>query len=296
MQETGMPRLQPPLPAVVNDLAPSREAKGSLAALMIEWYRRQWDEAPDHLGAADLVDVLAELYRRQREIEPDNVYLAIHGTRRFITSQVRNFRWYARYLPDRGAVLDWGCNHAPDSCLLRARFGDRLELHSCDFIEPGRYRAFGDYARTVYTQLHDLVKLPYPDQAFRAIIGAGVLEHTAMDYEVLKELYRVLEPDGTLALTYLPNRLSVEEWVRRVIHRTGFHRRLYGLGEAERLLKRTGFYPVTSGYHCYLGEKLAAALGGGKWPQRLGGLAERLFVARRFVSALRLVARKVTVM
>jgi hypothetical protein len=68
-----------------------------------------------------------------------------------------------------------------------------------------------------------------------------VLEHAALDYESLKELHRVLLPGGVLVITYLPNRWSSEEWVRRVIRKRDYHRRLYGLNETRRLLLHSGF-------------------------------------------------------
>lgn len=292
-----MPRLQSPPSGLAQEMAawrstpPPQPCRTSHSPPLLP------PAAARSRPAADpLVDVLTDLYCRQRAIDPEDAYLAAHGTPRFIASQVRSFRWYADYLPAGGAVLDWGCNHAPDSCLLRGQFGERFRLYACDFVEAGRYGVFGGYARAEYTQLGDVLRLPYADNSFAAVVGSGVLEHTAMDYEVLKELYRVLEPDGTLVLTYLPNRLSVEEWLRRVVHRRDFHRRLYGLGEARHLLRRTGFDPVAGGYQCAWGEKLARALGGGRWQRRLGAVLETLFLPRVLVSTLRLVARKVTVM
>lgn len=246
-------------------------------------------------GDASLQHLLEELYARQLAIEP-NPYLLEHGSGIWIANQIRTFHWYRPFLPDAGTVLDWGCHHAPDSCLLRAWFGDRLALHSCDFVEPGRYPVFHNFAHAAYTRLEDEVLLPFPSNYFDAVIGSGVLEHTSMDYESLKELHRVVRPNGILVISYLPNWLSCKEWVQRSIRKREFHRRLYGLGEAQQLLKRCGFYPVVAGYHTFFWERLLAAAGLRRWERTLSTLLTRLLPVHVVSSTLRVVARKVTEM
>ena len=61
----------------------------------------------------------------------------------------------------------------------------------------------------------DPLKLPYADESFDAVIGSGVLEHTAMEGESLKEVYRVLRRDGVFVVSYLPYAYSWNEWRRR---------------------------------------------------------------------------------
>jgi len=112
-----------------------------------------------------------------------------------------------------------------------------------------------------------------------------------MDYESLKELYRVLRVDGVLVITYLPNRLSVEEWYRRTVRGAGFHRRPYGLGEAVQLLKRTGFYPRVAGFQTHLDLLPARSIR----HRLLRGLC-RIVPLHWFTSTLSLIAVKVQVM
>src|SRR5947209_15166267 len=103
--------------------------------------------------------LLAELYRLERFGNPGDAYLREHARPRVVRGQVRAFGWYRRFLPPAGAVLDWGCNHAPDSCLLRAWAGARLELHGTDFRPAGTFPAFHGYARLAYTPLKDNLTL-----------------------------------------------------------------------------------------------------------------------------------------
>lgn len=202
--------------------------------------------------ALDLCALLARLYREQLESTGPDAYLADHATPEFIKHHVNVFLWYSKYLTDAKTILDWGCHHGPDSCLIRHRFGDRNDLHGCDFPPESEFRAFRDYSRIGYRRLTDALGLPYPEDTFDVAIGSGVLEHTAMDLEALKALYRVLKPDGTLVITYLPNRWSRDEWYRRRVRKTDFHRRLYGMSETETLLKRCGFYPLEISFQTFV--------------------------------------------
>jgi 2-polyprenyl-3-methyl-5-hydroxy-6-metoxy-1,4-benzoquinol methylase len=215
--------------------------------------------------------VLQLLIRRYLEDNPGSRYLQEHSQPRYIDGHVHTFCDYARYLPDQGDILDWGCHHAPDSCLLKTVYPDRFRLHGCDFVDPQLYSCFHEYAGLEYRQLTEIVTTPYSSGSFDVVIGSGVLEHVAMDYESLKELHRVLKPGGTLIITFLPNRLSANEWVRRVIWKRDFHNRLYGLTESVQLLKRSGFLPL-----------MAAYANGGAW----------LTPLRYFRSTLMLVAQK----
>ena len=188
-----------------------------------------------------LAALLSRLYAEQHALTPDDPYMAEHARERVVSGQVVAFDWYRPLLPPTGAVLDWGCNHAPDSCLLRAAAGDRYALHACDYREPGHFAAFHDFAGIAYTRLTHLYQLPYGDAQYDAVVASGVLEHAAWDYESLKELYRVLKPGGVLVVTYLPNRFSVQEWLLRVVRKAGYHRRLYDLSATRRMLLGTGF-------------------------------------------------------
>ena len=234
-------------------------------------------------GTAPLWGVLEKLYREQLAQEPGSHYLRAHGRRHNIANRVRTFHWYRPFLPQAGQVLDWGCQHAPDSCLMRAWYGDRFELFSCDFPGGARHRVFHTFAATTFAPLSDNDRLPYANQFFDAVIGSGVLEHAARDGESLRELYRVLKPGGVLIVTYLPNRLSINEWLRRVVWRRDFHRRLYGLCATQEMLKRHGFYPLAARYHTFFWERVC--------PPLAGALA-RLLPMQIFGATLCLVARK----
>jgi SAM-dependent methyltransferase len=201
-------------------------------------------DAKVHDTYQHLTSLMAEYLREH----PDDAYLQFHASGEVTLNQVRMIRWYLRHLPVRGRVLDWGCRHAPDSIVLRQVRGDAYELHGCDFPDCRRYQRFHEDGGLQFTALTDIVSLPYPDQSFDVVIGAGTLEHAAQDYESLKELYRVLAPGGVLIFTHLPHRHSRIEYVNRVVRKEGYHKRLYDLDETDRLLKRAGLLPTQLGY------------------------------------------------
>ncbi len=199
-----------------------------------------------------LASVLRQLYARQLETLPHDGYLRDHSEASFVDGSVRVFRFYEPYLPAEGRILDWGCRHAPDACLVRTRFGERVTLDGCDVFDSSQYPVFFDCARLRYTRLSEIVKLPYPDDSFDAVLASGVLEHVPLDYESLKELYRVLRVGGRLIVTYLPNRVSIEEWRLRHWVRDDFHWRLYCRAKLRGLLLHAGFRPIVAGYQTQL--------------------------------------------
>jgi len=201
-----------------------------------------------NLMQKSLETVLEGLYKQHFDRGRDDPYLRMHAEGAFVSGTVRLFRFYEPYLAGRTSILDWGCRHAPDACLIRARFGQEVVLHGCDMVDPHQYEDFHRYAGLEYRQLAHPFQLPYPDAQFDAVIASGVLEHVPMDYESLKELHRVLKPQGRLMVGYLPNARSAEEWWMRVSGRSDFHRNLYSKSDFRRLLVRSGFLPLALGF------------------------------------------------
>lgn len=241
--------------------------------------------------ADELARTLARLYAEQLALSPHDHYLLEHADPRVIATQVRVFRWYVPLLGDclapNARVMDWGCRHAPDSCLLRAAFGHTHCLSATDLQPPGRFDVFHRFAQIEYRPLDCVFRLPFPDASLDAVIGSGTLEHAAQDYESLKEIWRVLRLGGRAVFTYLPNRWSVGEWWRRNVKKEGYHPRLYSLGQFREMLLHHGFRPVAVGH-----QTTADVLPGGagwRWAARAVG-------AHRFTSTLCAVAEKVAAM
>jgi len=245
------------------------------------------------MRADEMAAVLRQLYERELELSPDDGHLKEHSAPAFLNGTIQTFRFYKPYLPEGGRILDWGCRQAPDACLVRMALGDRASLDGCDILPDGCYHRFHEFAGLRYARLEDPVALPYAGESFDAVVAAGVLEHVPFDFESLRELHRVLKPEGRLMVTYLPNAWSIEEWRLRRLHRPS-HERLYGKAQARRLLLRAGFRPLALGYQGRI--DLLPAEGGDyrlKGPAlRLLRPALRLFRLERLSSCLCAVAER----
>lgn len=160
---------------------------------------------------------------------------------------IRAFQIYAPYLGPKMRVLDWGCRHAPDSCMMRTLYPD-LDLHGCDFGHDD-FSVFHNYAKISYRPVEHEFKLPYEDQTFDAVLSSGVLEHVGFEHESIREVWRVLKDDGLLLVTFLPNRTSLTENVSRLLGSYGGHNRLYDLEKTKNVFLRSGFVVEKYGFH-----------------------------------------------
>jgi SAM-dependent methyltransferase len=240
---------------------------------------------------------IADLYRRQLEAG-DSVYLKAHSaTRGAILRQVAAA---AVFLPHvRGRVLDWGCRHGVDACLVRMHLGPEAEIHGCDLPRPGVYPVFHDFARLQYSQVRPTGPIPYPDNYFDTVIADGVLEHVANDYEALKELHRILQRDGLLVISCLPNRYSYLECLGLQL-RLPHHLRTYTMGTIRSMLLHSGFVPSCQRY-LQMTPTLSGVevLASRPWLRRLSslmwscnGLLESIWPINRLASNLLVMAHK----
>jgi SAM-dependent methyltransferase len=243
---------------------------------------------------------LSRLYLRQAQVRNDGYLHAHSRNRAVIRRQVSIFERCQSFLSGAGTVLDWGCRHAADACLVRMCCGDSVAIHGCD-VDAGGYEVFYDFARLKYAQLRHPYQLPYGDSMFDVVIGSGVLEHVPNDSESLKELYRVIRPGGYFVMTMLPNRFSYTEWLNRRL-RNPHHLRLYGLREIRRMFMHHGFMPELAGYHQVV-PTLSSPKGGifdlplaNRAIEALFGanaLLERLWPINRLATNIFMVGRKV---
>jgi len=210
---------------------------------------------------AELFDLLTGIYDREMKLHPEIDYLRVQSSPASIFNHVLTLAWYLPLLPQTGKVLDWGCNHAPDSCMVRALFGNSLGIYGCDFREAGLYTEFDKASQLEYRKIPDYFRIPFENDIFDVIIASGSLEHAVFDYKSLEELHRVMKPEGTLIISYLPNRFSYHEWIQEHVFHRDFHLRLYGLSQTKKLLKHNGFFPIEAGSHIFFWEKTLAKLG-----------------------------------
>jgi glycosyltransferase involved in cell wall biosynthesis/ubiquinone/menaquinone biosynthesis C-methylase UbiE len=205
LQETGMGRL-------VTPRDPQALAEGLIEVLT---HREQYRPTPEAVRAVfDLQrtvdqyeDCMEELSRNGRRAPQQSSLNA--DDRRKLGVLLRNeadmaFRRRALRL------LDW----------LDLRDGERVFDCGCGMgfylMTMGELRNLrlvgldGDIERLHWAQREDvpadllsgdILRLPFPDASFDKVLMSEVLEHIADDRQALREIYRILKPDGILALS-----------------------------------------------------------------------------------------------
>ncbi len=228
---------------------------------------------------SDCIAELSSLYERIKQ-KGNNPYLTLHGQLNSLRRQVDVFFLYKDYLPEDGTILDWGCRHAPDSCLMRYVLGDSPKLLGYDFDCDEMLQEFHRYAKLEFQKATHTFKLPYEDESLDIVLGSGVLEHVAITSESLKELYRVLKVGGAFIITFLPNTLSYTHYLLKMQGSNLYHRRLYSRRSINELLLNFGFEPQISGYHQFIPAQRGGIVSGRLW--FLNQYLERLWPFKNF--------------
>ena len=168
--------------------------------------------------------------------------------------------FWSRYGGENALFLDAGCGNGQVTQVFAALGAKRMV--GVDFALPmlkrGRERAeLKGYSAFLSLVQGNLKRLPFLSQRFSLIHLYGVMEHLESPEEVLRELARVLKPEGHLVLsiprkwslahlTYIAFSPSVRDWGKRVSWRdllrfkekAEFYR-FYTWGEFSSLLPET---------------------------------------------------------
>ena len=125
---------------------------------------------------------------------------------------------------------------APEKCI-----SDRLrKLNNIEYTTA-------DISSLSVDVIMDITKIPCKSNSYHIILCSHVLEHVLDDKSAMKELYRILRPDGLVILQVPIGRKTFEDasitnWEdRERIFCQGDHVRIYGLDFAERL-RSVGFF------------------------------------------------------
>jgi len=140
-------------------------------------------------------------------------------------------------------ILDWGGLYGHVTALLKERGYKNVHNYLLDI--PPSYEIFQRVFHLETRYGHDPNVLSLPDAAYDAVISSGVLEHVREDGKgkeslFLREIRRILKPNGTLWIWYLPNRYSLSEALSRFTGRW-HHRYRYGQRQIVTILHRAGF-------------------------------------------------------
>ncbi|HKC64379.1 MAG TPA: class I SAM-dependent methyltransferase [Pyrinomonadaceae bacterium] len=150
------------------------------------------------------------------------------GRRRIIASFVERI---FREIKDRTPrILDVGCGTGANLMML-SEFGDAEGVDiSEDALSFCRERGLKNVRHGAAE------KLPYEDETFDLVTALDVVEHLDDDVAGLKEMHRVLRPDGHLLL-FVPTFMFL--W--GVQDEVSNHRRRYRMPELRRAVEKAGF-------------------------------------------------------
>jgi SAM-dependent methyltransferase len=181
-------------------------------------------------------------------------YLAQHGAGEIWNweSPAGKLRWARRvkmlssHLRPGMSVLELGCGTGTFTRELARSGADITAIDvSPELLEIAR----ASYsAPNVHYETQNAYALSYPDAAFDSVVGSSVLHHLEVE-EALRNIYRVLQPGGTIFFTE-PNMLNPQiavqknvPWVKRKLgdspDETAFFR-----WRLRRLLEKTGYRNV----------------------------------------------------
>lgn len=207
-------------------------------------------------------------------------------------------------LKDGDRVLDLGCGNGFYLHLL-TNLGLNLKITGVDndknALEAAEANIIGKRVKLV---LADVVNLRFKDSTFDKIILSEVIEHLEKEEPALKEIYRVLKPDGIFIVTTcnynFPLFWDPVNWLLMRLFRThikeGFwagiwnqHLRLYKTRDIEKLVKKTGFKiekSETLTFWClpfnhYLVNFAARLFYGGKLPQQISQDVDKFATSQR---------------
>lgn len=102
-------------------------------------------------------------------------------------------------------VLDMGCGEGFYSMIFNNLYDCTVYAVDYDPEILSLAHKWLDGKKGVFVEQGDIKKLRFQDNFFDKIICTEVLEHIDEDYVAIKELYRVLKPGGTIAIT-VPNK------------------------------------------------------------------------------------------
>lgn len=176
------------------------------------------------------------IYATEAAIERDHWWFA---GRRFLLSRIIG----EFSLPPGSAILDVGTGTGSNLRMLRDLGFDRVRGldRSSEAVRFCAEKGLGA------VELGDVRALPFPDRQFDLVLATDIIEHVDDDLLALRELRRVLKPNGRLLLTVPAFRLL---WGLQ--DEVGHHQRRYRLSELLELIGAASLLPERHFYFNYL--------------------------------------------
>lgn len=139
------------------------------------------------------------------------------------------------------SILDVGCG---TGIILNQFKNKGIELYGLDISEKMIEEARKNLGEEVQLKLGDSESMPWEDDSFELILCNASFHHYPNPKCALREMNRLLKPDGTLIIgdptaPFIIRQLT-NIWIK---HSDGGDFRIYNKKEIENLLEETGFKP-----------------------------------------------------
>jgi ubiquinone/menaquinone biosynthesis C-methylase UbiE len=158
-------------------------------------------------GAAKIDDVLAYWNRRPcnlrhsaKEVGTKEYFDEVEQRKYFVEPHIPGFAQFERWKGKR--VLEVGCGLGTDAVNF-ARAG--ADYHAVELSEVSmnlakkRFEVFGLSGNFVLTKGEELAQF-FPVQSFDLVYSFGVIHHTPEPVEIVRQMRKVIKPDGELRL------------------------------------------------------------------------------------------------
>lgn len=138
-------------------------------------------------------------------------------------------------------VLDWGCGKGQNAFLMKQQ---GFEVTACD-VQTDLLGVECPLLEGIdLVPLNDPVKLPFETASFDVVTSFGVLEHVPQDLASMKEIKRILKPNGLFYITFLPYPFSWTQALTRMrssYEWRDYHDRFYFQRTLQGLAPKAGF-------------------------------------------------------
>jgi ubiquinone/menaquinone biosynthesis C-methylase UbiE len=141
------------------------------------------------------------------------------------------------YVKQGGALIDIGCGTGEFIFQLRERFDKLVGIDtSSHAIEFAARRAGKE--KDILLKCGELDSFHFPSECFNVCLCLDVLEHVRNVYPLVKEIYRILRPNGEIIVT-VPNWYDII--TTRILRRRSFHVHTMTPWNWMGLLRKAGF-------------------------------------------------------
>jgi SAM-dependent methyltransferase len=145
-----------------------------------------------------------------------------------------------------GTILEVGCSSGFMLRLLRERLPHAVIIGS-DIVH-GPLEQLALSMPDVPLLEFDLVKCPLPSDSVDAVVLLNVLEHINDDESALRQVYRILKPDGIVAIE-VPSGPHLYDIYDKIL----LHYRRYSMTGLHRIVKKVGFQVIEKSHlACFL--------------------------------------------